>query len=906
MKKLSLSNLPSAEALVACGVMLLAFGAPWAQGCQYRYGWSALAMGSAALLLAVVFSRVSLPSEPRVMRWVWWGLFAIHALQLLPLPPVFAYTFAPLKAGFMEEAVSAGAWVPLSANIEATRNNLIVLGACYLAFRLGLGLFSHRHRIEYLGWVLLGSVFLISLYGFSELRETDGLHPGRMRGTYTNPNRFAGFLEMALPLGGLSAWLRWRALRTPMGSSRAGFEKAMHRAMIFVCGVALWLTGFFALTQTYSRMGFVGFVFGGIAAAFLLYRREKGVGVALAVCTALAVVAATGLSFGMDALFQRYNATLNSLEVSEGRWQIWSSAVGLFRDHWLLGGGSGAFRSLFKHYQSPELQGFAKFAENDYLNAACDLGLIGFALLMTGLVYFLFRMNTSGVHERRPHLVGLTWGICAIALHSITDFNLQEPANAWLFSLLMGAAFGLVRNSGTGIVHKSEIPTPIHPAAGTLWALVQTGLTAWLLWMGYQLLSVECYWPEPGSVFREHTAADEDDRLTDTVDWVMSVDPYYSAPLLKQAESLINAAAKSDDALLRESYYTRAEGDVQAALHLDPLNQNARFMLAQIYLTRTNGYREARHQTALAYRIAPAYPGLALMHFQMEIHGWRRDGRPGGVLPKHVLSSAARALSADPTQLRPVLTLLILATPYDPNWDAIIPASSSIRLEYARWLSGQGLRAPAGKQVDGALELLKRELAEESDAQKRELAQTQRETDAALVCLKAGQQRRFEELARGVLERQPEATRAAVAAQMVRREWERWPGIGSFFAGFFRSEYEREAWAHELSGDDAMQRESWRVAEAAYLRANELQVSPERFLKIAQALKGQRQNSRALLALGSAAALGARDPALRLEVAEWMYRCGDTPQALKELSKIAADFPDRASICAERRKSWSK
>jgi O-antigen ligase len=116
----------------------------------------------------------------------------------------------------------------------------------------------------------------------------------------------------------------------------------------------------------------------------------------------------------------------------------------LIEGHPLLGSGLGTFPVAFTAVQSTFLGKFVNHAHNDYLEIANDLG-IPVAILLFASIVMLFarlarRMVSADVRFERAVALGCMGSIAAILLHSLTDFNLYIPANALLFSLVLGLA----------------------------------------------------------------------------------------------------------------------------------------------------------------------------------------------------------------------------------------------------------------------------------------------------------------------------------------------------------------------------------------------------------------------------------------------------------------------------------
>jgi O-antigen ligase len=107
----------------------------------------------------------------------------------------------------------------------------------------------------------------------------------------------------------------------------------------------------------------------------------------------------------------------------------------------------------FTRVQSTFLGQFVNHAHNDYLELASDLGIPMAAVFFgsTGalLVRVARKAASSEVSFERAMALGYLGSITAMLLHSLADFNLYIPANALVFSLILGLAASIpATNSG--------------------------------------------------------------------------------------------------------------------------------------------------------------------------------------------------------------------------------------------------------------------------------------------------------------------------------------------------------------------------------------------------------------------------------------------------------------------------
>ena len=116
----------------------------------------------------------------------------------------------------------------------------------------------------------------------------------------------------------------------------------------------------------------------------------------------------------------------------------------MVRDFPVFGVGLGSWPEVFPHYARPPwLPTFWNATHNDYVQLGAETGLIGF-----GLVAWFFAATLGRVWrgmrlirpEARVLVAGCLAGLSAAGVHEFFDFPLQIPANALLFTILLGIA----------------------------------------------------------------------------------------------------------------------------------------------------------------------------------------------------------------------------------------------------------------------------------------------------------------------------------------------------------------------------------------------------------------------------------------------------------------------------------
>jgi len=371
-------------------------------------------------------------------------------VQTLPLPAGLLGLLSPQSLDIHSMTQS---YPSLSLDVHATRQSALKTLCYLLLFCLTLLLINDKHRIKLLAQVIvLGGVFQASYgalmtlsgleYGFFIEKEA---YRGVATGTFINRNHLAGYLEMCLAVGvGLMlaelstrAAVDWRdsarrLLRTLLGS------KARVRLALVVMVIGLVLT--------HSRMGNTAFLVSlTITGAFYLFviRRITRGSMIFFASLLLIDLLVVGNFFDIEVVVERLQET--TLE-SEERDEVSRDTLAIVRDFPLTGSGAGSFYSTYPMYDSGEVSpGFYRHTHNDYLQFASEFGLVALALLGFTVLASLWAAVSAQIVRRDRLLQGMgfaaTMAIVALLIHSAVDFNLQIPANAAMFVVMLALAW---------------------------------------------------------------------------------------------------------------------------------------------------------------------------------------------------------------------------------------------------------------------------------------------------------------------------------------------------------------------------------------------------------------------------------------------------------------------------------
>jgi O-antigen ligase len=319
-------------------------------------------------------------------------------------------------------------------------------------------------RIVILVVIVGTSLAIYGLYnyfnGIEKIYTLDKKHYlGMLTSTYVNHNHIGGYFELAIPLAIGLMLAKERLLR------RGKISKISSVTFGSLLPLAAAVTMIIALVFTYSRGAWIGFLGSmivlGIIIAFCLkilrsWSRPKKWGI-------LAVIALIIISAAMFMPQDIKQRATTLLEFKEGEFEDMSiqgrlivnrNTLEMIKDYPILGSGPGTFNILYPKYRDPRLRTFMNATHNDYLQYAEEMGLFGIGSFILLLVLF-FKKNLNLIKNLQDkYLQGLTIGflvsISAIAIHGLVDFNLQIPANALLFWIILAlsSSIGIITRSG--------------------------------------------------------------------------------------------------------------------------------------------------------------------------------------------------------------------------------------------------------------------------------------------------------------------------------------------------------------------------------------------------------------------------------------------------------------------------
>jgi len=457
------SSSHSSDQGIFIGFLILMFWLPLPLGSNRPWAWAIMEVAIFSLFLVWLWgflhgrfrlTEAFQKAKQVLILFVLWLVYV--AFQCIPLPYWLVEFLSPQAAYLQALSASTEGHLPLTATLSVephtTTVSLLKSISYVLLFVLTLLLVKRHKRLRWLGYaIVLSGVFqavygsLMTLsgleYGFFHQKEH---YTGLATGTFINRNHLAGYLELCLAVGiGLliaqltdSTNTTWRQrLRSVLSWLLS--EKMRLRLFLVIMVIALVLTR--------SRMGntafFASMMIAGVI-GLLFSRHATRSTVILLVSLIVIDILIVGAWFGVDKVAQRLKTTTFDSEIRD---EVDIYTIPYWQDYLWTGSGLGSFSTAFPRYQDQDVGGYFDHAHNDYLEFGAETGIIGI-LLIGSIVLVCLILALLAQYKRRDSLCrgmafSVVMGIIALLIHSSVDFNLQIPANAATFIVILAMAW---------------------------------------------------------------------------------------------------------------------------------------------------------------------------------------------------------------------------------------------------------------------------------------------------------------------------------------------------------------------------------------------------------------------------------------------------------------------------------
>jgi O-antigen ligase len=398
-------------ALVACLLLLLGFG-PLAFGAVQEWAICILEVGAAVCVLIWAAGRLA-SGRVELRR------------SLLFLPIV-------LFAGLVGLQLVSGH----TAYWFITWRSALLWAAYGMIFFVTTQSLYRTAEIRTLAFFFLALGFLVAVFSIAQQFTWNGnlywLVPNRQSGwvygPYVDHAHYAGLMEMLVPIPLVFAMMsRWQRSQRVL----FGFAALLMASTIF-------------LSQ--SLGGMVAFGMQMLFLAIVVGVRERSRRQALLLLL-MAVLLALWLAMLSPGGISERIALLQDPLGKAGagdRIHIVKDSLKMIRVRPLLGWGLGTFPVIYPSFRSFYTNFFVNAAHNDYIQAAVETGLTGLALIC-GFIVVFYRVALKQTGHWRTDIrsamaLAAIIGVSGILIHSLSDFNLQIPANAALFFALVALA----------------------------------------------------------------------------------------------------------------------------------------------------------------------------------------------------------------------------------------------------------------------------------------------------------------------------------------------------------------------------------------------------------------------------------------------------------------------------------
>ncbi len=422
-------------------VLALLVGAPLAVGAVHEPAWICLLSGC-AVVGAVSWARghwarVHGADVPRVPGSRLIAAYAAWiALQLVPLPPSLLRLVSPGTFRFHDapSLVPVTTWLPVSVSPADTLRGLLFVAGFGLLYAAVFREFDDPLWRRRLAWAILATSALISVEALLQAATGDTLIYGLWRprwdfavfGPYVNRNHFAGYVEMAVPLGlGLALEAAGPLQRSWARRKHGWLALGERHGLTLARTLAATITALVGLLTAQSRGGLLALATSAVV--LLLATRRR-------LLAAAVVAAGLALAIGWVDLGGYGRGFERGLRGS--RLLLWRDVLRMVPDFPVMGAGFNAFGTAYPAYQTIWKEYWWGEAHDEYLQVLVDTGIVG-ASLVAALLVRLFRplLRRS---ERSGLEAGVLAALLAAAAHNIVDFNWQIPANAATWAALAG------------------------------------------------------------------------------------------------------------------------------------------------------------------------------------------------------------------------------------------------------------------------------------------------------------------------------------------------------------------------------------------------------------------------------------------------------------------------------------
>lgn len=385
--------------------------------------------------------------------------FALILLQTVELPSSILGLISPKKEYMFQSLHNAmehifGNDIKLSSSISiypyVTKAKLL-LYLSYAAFFLMTSNFIRTSKqIKRFFWIIFTIAIAEALIGLLQYLASGTKVPAS--GTYINPNHFAGLLLVIIPmlLGYIVYQGANRKTITTRWVDKIKIQLTTQLVLVFATSLIA-----ISLILAQSRGAIFSFAASILIFYMLTSQNNRSISLKYHLGLFLIVIILYSVWIGLDPVIEKFSDTTEELPK---RTYIWKDSLNLIGDFPLVGIGLGNFNLAYTLYKKEAYWPYVyDHAHNDYIELAAETGLLGFALVMWGIISF-FKDTIVNLRNFSPKkdplryylFIGCLSGLSGMMIHAVTEFSFQIPSNAYYFIFILGLSTSLAYHLNKG------------------------------------------------------------------------------------------------------------------------------------------------------------------------------------------------------------------------------------------------------------------------------------------------------------------------------------------------------------------------------------------------------------------------------------------------------------------------
>ncbi len=313
-------------------------------------------------------------------------------------------------------------------------------------------------------WILTG------VFATASLQALIGIYEARLRGvgplgfqlsagvyraygTFEQPNPFAGFVGMVLPIATtITAYYVVRVVHSLVARSVSRLMPDAVRTIVYAAIALLLAT---SLYLSFSRGAWLGAA-AAIGAVIVFAPRRLWIGLALAAAALIGLLSLSSAGLLPSAVSERLADAgtlfdirdVRGVPINDANYALierqahWQAALNMLTDHPWTGVGFSNYQPLYEQYRLLNWPMPLGHAHNIYLNVAAETGLIGLGLylaLWISIFALTFRTIRQAPGFDRAVAVGLMGAWVYLGTHMLVD-NLYVNNT----HIVIGSLFGLL------------------------------------------------------------------------------------------------------------------------------------------------------------------------------------------------------------------------------------------------------------------------------------------------------------------------------------------------------------------------------------------------------------------------------------------------------------------------------